>query len=203
MMPVMTGTDMCQKLKSDLATCHVPIVLLTAKEAIEHRLEGLEIGADDYITKPFNIKLLQARCRNLIKSRKQLQERFQTNPGLGIKSITTNSLDAELLEKAIEIVEKHLDDPKFDVNTFANEMCLGRTNLYGKLKGVTGQTPNEFILMIRLKKAAVLLSDGTGISVSDVAYSVGFTTPRYFSKCFSDHFKISPSKYAKGGNAKT
>ncbi|MCZ4694771.1 response regulator [Ancylomarina euxinus] len=198
MMPVMTGTDMCQKLKSDLTTCHIPIILLTAKEAIEYRLEGLEIGADDYITKPFNIKLLQARCRNLIKSRKQLQERFQLNPGLGIKSITTNSLDAELLEKAIDIVERHLDNSKFDVNTFAQEMCLGRTNLYAKIKGITGQTPNEFILSSRLKKAALLLQTEIGVSVSNVAYSVGFTTPRYFSKCFSDHFKISPSKYAKG-----
>lgn len=198
MMPLMTGTDMCQKLKSDLNTCHIPIILLTAKEATEHRLEGLETGADDYITKPFNIKLLQARCRNLIKSRRQLQERFQTNPGLGIKNITTNSLDAELLEKAIDIVDKHLDNSKFDVNTFAQEMCLGRTNLYAKIKGITGQTPNEFILSSRLKKAALLLQTESGVSVANVAYSVGFTTPRYFSKCFSDHFKISPSKYAKG-----
>jgi len=198
MMPVMPGTDMCQRLKSDLSTCHIPIILLTAKEAIEHKLEGLEIGADDYITKPFNIKLLQARCRNLVKSRKQMQERFQTHPGLGIKSITTNSLDEELLEKAVAVVEKHLDNSTFDVNTFAQEMCLGRTNLYAKIKGITGQTPNEFILSSRLKKAALMLRTEPGISVSNVAYSVGFTTPRYFSKCFSDHFKISPSKYAKG-----
>ena len=198
MMPVMTGTDMCQSLKSDLSTSHIPIILLTAKEAAEHRLEGLEIGADDYISKPFNIKLLQARCRNLIKSRKQLQERFQSNPSLGIKSVTTTALDAELLEKAISIVEKYLDNSKFDVNTFAQEMCLGRTNLYTKIKGITGQTPNEFILTSRLNKAAEMLRSESGISVANVAYSVGFTTPRYFSKCFSDHFKISPSKYAKG-----
>ncbi|MGZ2369553.1 hybrid sensor histidine kinase/response regulator transcription factor [Ancylomarina sp. YFZ004] len=201
MMPVMSGTDMCEKLKSDLTTCHIPIVLLTAKEAVEHRLEGLEIGADDYITKPFNIKLLKARCRNLIKSRKQLQESFQTNPGLGIKGIATNSLDAELLEKAIDIVDKNLDNSKFDVNTFAQEMCLGRTNLYTKIKGITGQTPNEFILSSRLKKAAHMLRTESGVSVANVAYSVGFTTPRYFSKCFSDQFKISPSKYAKGEDA--
>lgn len=198
MMPVMAGTDMCQNLKSDLSTCHIPIILLTAKEAAEYKLEGLEMGADDYITKPFNIKLLKARCRNLIKSRKQLQERFQANPSLGIKSITTNSLDAELLKKAVSIVENYLDNSKFDVNTFAKEMCLGRTNLYTKIKGITGQTPNEFILTIRLNKAAQILQSESGVSVANVAYSVGFTTPRYFSKCFSDHFKISPSKYAKG-----
>jgi len=192
---------MCQNLKSDLSTCHIPIILLTAKGAEEHRLEGLEMGADDYITKPFNIKLLKARCRNLIKSRKQLQERFQANPSLGIKSITTNSLDAELLKKAVSIVEDYLDNSKFDVNTFAKEMCLGRTNLYTKIKGITGQTPNEFILTIRLNKAAQILRSESGVSVANVAYSVGFTTPRYFSKCFSDHFKISPSKYAKGDNA--
>jgi len=201
MMPVMSGTEMCQNLKSDLSTCHIPIILLTAKGAEEHRLEGLEMGADDYITKPFNIKLLKARCRNLIKSRKQLQERFQANPSLGIKSITTNSLDAELLKKAVSIVEDYLDNSKFDVNTFAKEMCLGRTNLYTKIKGITGQTPNEFILTIRLNKAAQILRSESGVSVANVAYSVGFTTPRYFSKCFSDHFKISPSKYAKGDNA--
>ncbi|MPQ47223.1 response regulator [Marinifilum sp. N1E240] len=200
MMPVMTGTEMCQQLKNDITTSHIPVILLTAKDALEYKLEGMEIGADDYITKPFNMKLLQARCRNLVKSRRQLQDKFRSNPTLGIKNITSNTLDAELLEKAIQIVEENLDNSKFDVNTFAQDMCLGRTSLYAKIKGITGQTPNEFILSSRLKKAAVMLRSESGVSVSEVAYSVGFTTPRYFSKCFSDHFKLSPSKYAKGDN---
>ncbi len=198
MMPVLSGTEMCEKLKMDLSTSHIPVILLTAKDALEYKLEGIEIGADDYITKPFNMKLLQARCRNLIKSRRLLQDNFRTNPGFGIKNITSNSLDANLLDQAIKVVDENLDNSKFDVNTFAQEMCLGRTSLYAKIKGITGQTPNEFILSNRLKKAAFMLRSESGISIADVAYSVGFTTPRYFSKCFSDQFKISPSKYAKG-----
>ncbi len=198
MMPVMTGTEMCRILKTDLITSHIPVVLLTAKDALEYKLEGMEIGADDYITKPFNRQLLQARCRNLIKTRKLLQERFLTNPGLGINKLATNSLDIELMEKAVEVLEKHLDDSKFDVNMFASELCLGRTSLYAKIKGITGQTPNEFILSNRLKKAAFMLRSESGVSVAEVAYSVGFTTPRYFSKCFSDQFGITPSRYAKG-----
>ncbi|PXY01705.1 hybrid sensor histidine kinase/response regulator [Marinifilum breve] len=200
MMPVMSGTDMCQQLKNDITTSHIPVILLTAKDALEYKIEGMELGADDYITKPFNMKFLQARCRNLIKSRRSLQDKFRTNPTLGIKNITSNTLDAELLEKAIAIVDEHMDNSKFDVNTFAQEMCLGRTSLYAKIKGITGQTPNEFILSSRLKKAAIMLRSESGVSVSEVAYAVGFTTPRYFSKCFSDQYKISPSKYAKGEN---
>eukprot|EP01029_Cantina_marsupialis_P032250 TRINITY_DN966_c1_g1_i11.p1 TRINITY_DN966_c1_g1~~TRINITY_DN966_c1_g1_i11.p1 ORF type:complete len:1344 (-),score=101.16 TRINITY_DN966_c1_g1_i11:659-4690(-) len=202
MMPVLTGTEMCEKLKTDISTSHIPIILLTAKDALEYKIEGMEIGADDYITKPFNMKLLQARCKNLIKSRTLLQEKFRTNPGIGVRNITSNSLDAELLEKAMKVIEENLDNSKFDVNQFAQEMCLGRTSLYAKIKGITGQTPNDFILSSRLKKAAVMLRSEVGVSVSEVAYSVGFTTPRYFSKCFSDHFKISPSKYAKGEEPK-
>ena len=202
MMPVMTGTEMCQRLKTELITSHIPVILLTAKDAMEYKLEGMEIGADDYITKPFNRKLLQARCRNLIKSRKLLQESFLTNPVLAINKLATSSLDIELMEKAVEVVEKHMDDSKFDVNMFAKELCLGRTSLYAKIKGITGQTPNDFILSSRLIKAAFMLRSEPGVSVAEVAYSVGFTTPRYFSKCFSDHFKISPSKYAKGEEPK-
>ena len=197
MMPVMTGTEMCKLIKSELATSHIPIILLTAKSALEYEVEGLEIGADDYITKPFNLQLLQVRCRNLIRLRKSLQEKYRTEPGFQVKKMGSNSLDAQLLEKAVEVVESHLDNPKFDVNTFASEMCLGRTNLYGKIKAVTGQTPNEFILTIRLQKAARTLKENPSISISDVAYSVGFSTPRYFSKCFSDHFGITPSKFSR------
>lgn len=201
MMPILSGTEMCEQLKGNITTSHIPVILLTAKDALEYKIEGMELGADDYITKPFNMKLLQARCRNLIKSRRSLQDKFRTNPSLGIKNITSNSLDAELLEKAIKVVEDNLDNSKFDISKFAQEMNLGRTSLYTKIKGITGQTPNEFILSSRLKKAAILLRSKSGISVSEVAYAVGFTTPRYFSKCFSDHFKISPSKYVKGDSS--
>ncbi|MCU4157145.1 response regulator [Carboxylicivirga sp. A043] len=195
MMPNMSGTQMCAKLKRNIQTCHIPIILLTARTAIEYKIEGIETGADDYITKPFNIKLLRARVKNLLYNRQQLQQKFKQDPNVEVKEVATNSMDQKLLEKARQIVEKYIDDTEFDVNTFAREISLGRTRLYAKIKGITGQTPNEFILSIRLKKAAEMLTGDGDLNVSEIAYAVGFSTPRYFSRCFREHFGVSPSKY--------
>jgi signal transduction histidine kinase/ligand-binding sensor domain-containing protein/DNA-binding response OmpR family regulator len=195
MMPNMSGTQMCAKLKRNIQTSHIPIVLLTARTAIEYKIEGIETGADDYITKPFNTKLLKARIENLLQNRAQLQQKFKQDPRAEIKVLTTNSLDQKLLEQAKEVIEKSIDNAEFDVNTFAKELGLGRTRLYAKIKGITGQTPNEFILSARLKKAADMLIEQPEFNVSEIAYAVGFSTPRYFSRCFREHFGVSPSKY--------
>lgn len=195
MMPNMSGTQMCAKLKRNIQTSHIPIVLLTARTAIEYKIEGIETGADDYITKPFNTKLLRVRVKNLIQNRIQIQQKFKQDPRAEIHEVAPNSIDQKLLEKAKVIVEKFIDDTEFDINTFAYEMGLGRTRLYSKIKGVTGQTPNDFILSIRMKKAADLLVGSSGLNVSEIAYAVGFSAPRYFSRCFRHHFGIPPSKY--------
>ncbi len=201
MMPKVSGTELCMQIKSHFDTCHIPVVLLTAQTSVEHNIRGLQTGADDYITKPFNIRMLITRCNNLVNGRKVLQEKFSKHPVFSAQLVATNSLDKDMIEKAQAIVEKYLDDSEFDVNVFAQEMALGRTKLFAKIKGVTGQTPNEFIQTIRLKKGAQWLKNAPEMSVADITYSLGFSSPRYFSKCFKEAFGVSPAFFRKGTDA--
>jgi len=198
MMPKMTGIDMCKAIKSDIETCHIPVVLLTAKTAVEYALEGLRIGADDYITKPFNVNILISRCNNLVNSRIILQEKFSKQPQVTPQMLVTNPMDKALLDKALTIVEKYIEDPGFNVNVFASEMCMSRTNLFSKIKAVTGQTPNDFITIIRLKKAALLLKNNPDLNITDISTMTGFSSRRYFSKCFKDFYNIAPLAYRNG-----
>ncbi len=200
MMPNVSGKELCAKLKTNFETSHIPVVLLTADSSEEQNIEGLMLGADDYITKPFNVKALISRCNNLIINRKRMQEKFLRQTDDVPISLATNKMDQELLEKATKIVVKYIDDPDFDVNTFAGEMALGRSKLYIKLKGITGMTPNNFILNIRLKTAANLLTTENELNISDITYRLGFSTPRYFSKCFKELFGLSPLHYRKANN---
>jgi len=197
MMPEMSGIEMCSKIKSNLETCHIPVVLLTARTAIEYTIEGYRTGADDYLTKPFDTRLLIARCNNLVNNRKQLQAKFSKNTDSDVNIVATNSLDQKFLTRAVEIVEKTLDNSEFDVNIFASEMMMGRTAFFQKLKGITGQTPNEFITTIRLKKSLKVLVDEPDLSITDVGYKLGFSSPSYFTKCFREVFGVTPVKYRK------
>ncbi len=198
LMPKMSGTELCKRIKDDIDTCHIPVVLLTARTAIEHNLEGLRIGADDYITKPFNIKILVSRCNNLVNSRMILQEKFSKQPQVTPQMLATNTLDKALLDKAMEIIEKSLDDTEFNINIFAREMGMSRTNLFAKIKAITGQTPNDFISMVRLKKAAILLRNNPELNITEISDQLGFSSSRYFSKCFKDQYHVSPLSYRKG-----
>jgi signal transduction histidine kinase/ligand-binding sensor domain-containing protein/DNA-binding response OmpR family regulator len=197
MMPEMSGIEMCSKLKSNLETSHIPVVLLTARTAVEYTIEGYRTGADDYITKPFDTRLLIARCNNLVNTRKQLQAKFSKNTETDVSIIATNSLDQKFLTKAVEVVERMVENSELDVNLFASEMLMGRTAFFQKLKGITGQTPNEFITNIRLKKSMKLLIDEPELSVTDVGYKLGFSSPSYFTKCFREVFGVTPVKYRK------
>lgn len=198
MMPKMSGTDMCKIIKSDFETCHIPVVLLTARTAIEHTLEGLRIGADDYITKPFNINILISRCNNLVNSRIVLQEKFSKQPQITPQMLATNAIDKELLDRAMAIIEKNLDNTEFNINIFAREMGIARTNLFAKIKAITGQTPNDFISTMRLKKAAYMLRNNLELNISEISDQTGFSSSRYFSKCFKDIYHVSPLSYRKG-----
>ena len=197
MMPVMSGIEMCSKIKTNLETSHIPVVLLTARTAIEYTIEGFRTGADDYLTKPFDTRLLIARCNNLINTRKHLQAKFSKNTDADVNIVATNSLDQKFLSRAVEIVEKTLDVADFDVNVFDSEMMMGRTAFFQKLKGITGQTPNEFITNIRLKKSLKVLVEKPNLSITDVGYELGFSSPSYFTKCFLEVFGITPAKYRK------
>lgn len=197
MMPEMSGIEMCSKIKSNLETCHIPVVLLTARTALEYTIEGLRTGADEYLTKPFDTRLLIARCNNLVNNRKQLQAKFSKQVDSNVNIITTNSIDQKFMTRAVELVENNLIDSNFDVNEFASEMMMGRTTFFQKLKGITGLTPNEFITNIRLKKSLKLLIEKPELSITDVGYELGFSSPSYFTKCFREVFGVTPAKYRK------
>lgn len=200
LMPGITGIELCKRIKNNLDTCHIPIILLTARTAFEYKMEGWKIGADDYIIKPFDINILLARCNNLINNRILLQEKFSKQPSSTVQEFATNPLDKEFMDKAILVIEENLDNIDFNVNDFASEMCIARTKLFTKLKGITGKTPNEFILNIRLKKAAQLLRRNPELNITAISEQVGFNSPRYFSRCFRETFNMTPLAYRQQEN---
>ncbi len=196
MMPKVSGTELCAKLKRNIQTSHIPIILLTAKATEEFKIEGLETGADDYITKPFSNKLLQVKVKNIIHNKQLLQQKFRNDPHIQVSEVTPNSLDQKFLDQARAIVTKHLDQTEFVAQDFARELGVGRSKLFDKIKGITGQTPNEFIVSFRLAKAAeMLLKENDELNISEIAYNVGFSTASYFSKCFKQHFGVTPTEY--------
>ncbi|NDV83625.1 two-component regulator propeller domain-containing protein [Bacteroides sp. 51] len=197
MMPKMSGIEMCRKIKSNFDTSHIPVILLTAQTAEEYTMQGLKMGADDYVTKPFNVKHLFMRCNNLVNSRKLLQQKYAKQTDNNVDILATNSADHQFMEQCIICIEQNLDNPDFDVNMFAQAMNAGRTKLFLKIKGITGQTPNDFILNIRLKKAQTLLKQTDTKTVSEIAYEVGFNSPSYFIKCFRELFGVTPAQYQK------
>ncbi|GAB3647062.1 two-component regulator propeller domain-containing protein [Echinicola sediminis] len=194
MMPKMDGVEMCGLLKKDLATSHIPVILLTARSAYDYQKEGYASGADDYLSKPFPLDLLITKVRNLLFTREKLKQAFRQKPDLAPSDITVSPADADLMEKAIQVVEKHMDDTDFDISGFVKEMGMSRTLLFAKLKAITDHTPNEFIQTIRLKRAAQLLVKSEQ-KIAEISYMVGFNNPKYFSKCFQKQFGCSPSKY--------
>lgn len=197
MMPVMSGLEMCGKLKSNLLTSHIPIMLLTARNTEEHTLEGLHTGADDYIPKPFNIKILVARCNNILKTRKLLQQRFAQSDESVVEDASLHPIDKKLLMDATAIVESYIDNAEFDIATFARELCMSRTVLFTKLKALTGQTPNDFILTLRLKRATEKLKNDPNALIADIAFDYGFSNASYFIKCFKNTYGITPAAYRK------
>jgi signal transduction histidine kinase/ligand-binding sensor domain-containing protein/DNA-binding response OmpR family regulator len=202
MMPVLDGIEMCKQLKSDFRTSHVPIILLTAVNNQQKMLDGFEIGADDYMTKPFNPDILASRVRNLIGQREKLQSNFKLQMQMTPKDIQVTTLDEKLINKAIEVVEANISNPDFSVAELSQELGMSRVNLYKKLKSLTGHTPIEFIRTFRIKRAAQLLAQSQ-MGVSEAAYQVGFNDPRYFTRYFKAEFKMLPSEYAKKNKPKS
>jgi len=195
-MPVMDGIALCQKLKSDFEVSHIPVILLTARAASLFKIEGLKTGADDYITKPFNPDELRLRVENIIATRKIVRDKFKRLLTLDPKHLDISSTDEVFLENALKAVERNIDKYEFNVNMFATELAVSRPQLFNKIKALTGQTPNNFIKSIRMKRAAQLISSNK-MNVSEVAYAVGFKDVKYFSKCFKVQFETPPSKYLK------
>jgi len=195
MMPVMDGYAFCEKIKSDERTSHIPVILLTAKADSDSRVEGLELGADDYIAKPFDNRELAARVNNLIDQRRMLREKFSRMIEVRPGEITASSKDEQFLTRLISVFEPHVDESDFSTRDFAREVGMSRSNLHRKLIALTNQPTHEFLRSLRLKRAAQLLIQAAG-SVTEIAYAVGFTNPSHFSKIFREHFGQTPSQFA-------
>ena len=195
MMPKMDGMELCKRLKTNLDTSHIPVIMLTARAGEENKIEGLETGADAYLTKPFSANELLARAKNLIAQRQRLLEHYQKSERtLDPERITTTSLDKRFMEKVLELFEKQYSDPNFGVPLMQKELAMSKTQLHRKLKALTHETPGELLRNFRLKRAAQLLSQKAD-TVTQVAYQVGFSNPSYFAKCFKALYGVSPSSY--------
>lgn len=198
MMPIMSGTEMCMKIKTNFDLCHIPVVLLTALTSDEQNIEGLQCGADDYIGKPFNNKLLQNRIANLIRNRKLLQQKYvnvSASGGKELEELAITPTDQKFLALLNKVIEEHLSDTEFDVNMLAQEVGVSRSSLYNKLKALSSLTPNEFVLNIRLKKAALLLKNNPELQITEIAYQLGFSSLRYFRHCFKAQYGKAPQEF--------
>ncbi|MCD8029923.1 MAG: ATP-binding protein [Bacteroides sp.] len=202
MMPNMSGKEMCYRIKNSVELSHIPVVLITAQTSVEYAIEGYMYGADDYITKPFHVKLLIARCNNLIKGRKILMERFSRKQEQIVTANAVTEQDKIFIERTMEIIRRNFDNPAFDMNMLASELNMGRSKLYIRLKEVTGFTPNEFTLKLKLDEAMDLLLHHPEYNITDIAYRLGFSSARYFSKCFKDLYGKSPQEIRRT-NGKT
>ncbi len=194
MMPYVTGDEMCLKIKSDFETCHIPVILLTAQAAEEQNVAGFKSGADDYITKPFNVKLLLVRCNNLLMGRKVLMEKYTKQIDTSPKNIVHSNYDKQFIERAVEIIEKNISDKKIDIDFLCSEMAIGRRVFFSKMKAITGQTPNDFILSVKFKIAASMLKNNLELNVSEISDMLGFSSAKYFGKCFKEQFGVSPTQ---------
>ncbi|MCV9387305.1 hybrid sensor histidine kinase/response regulator transcription factor [Reichenbachiella ulvae] len=196
MMPEMDGIEFCSQIKSNLKTSHTPFILLTARTSLIFKYEGLESGADEYINKPFNIKELQLKVRNMIRFVDNLRDKFKSNEIVAPSEVTLSSIDEDLMQKAIEIVDQNIDNQFFDVSLFCSELGVSRTMLFTKVKAWTNMTPNEFIHSMRMKRAANLLEQAK-INVSQVSFKVGYKNAKYFSKNFQKFHGCTPTQYAQ------
>jgi signal transduction histidine kinase/DNA-binding response OmpR family regulator len=196
MMPHMDGLQLCMQIKADERTSHIPVILLTAKADNAYKIEGYQLGADDYIPKPFDVKELEIRIKNLIESRKKLQARYSSQLSFKPRNIQVQSADEKFIKKIGEIIEGHMDDFSFSVEVLADEAALSNVQLYRKLKALTGNAPNDLIRSMRLERAASLLKQKGG-NVADIAYQVGFSNLSYFTKCFKEKYNQLPSEILK------
>lgn len=197
MMPGMDGVECCRRLKTELQTCHIPVILLTACSLDEQRIQGYNGGADSYISKPFNSQLLLSRIRNLIDSRRQLRQFFGDNQTLAKENIC--DIDKDFVSRFKSLVEEKMRDPELNVEDLGKDMGLSRVQLYRKLKSLTNYAPNELLRQARLKKATSLLASSE-MTVAEIAYEVGFSSPSYFTKCYKEQFGESPTDFLKRKN---
>ena len=196
MMPVMDGIKLCKSIKQNIRTCHIPVIILSAKSEVKDQMEGLQVGADDYIPKPFSLSIVMTKIQNMLRTRHRMLERYSKSLEVEPEKITFNAMDEALLKRAVAIVEKNMDNNEFSTDEFAREMNMSRSNLHLKLKAITGESTIDFIRKIRFNEACKLLKDGR-YTVSEVSSMVGFNTPSYFATSFKKYFGCLPTEYIK------
>ncbi|CDT04241.1 putative two-component system sensor kinase/response regulator fusion protein [Sphingobacterium sp. PM2-P1-29] len=194
MMPEMDGYELCQHIKENMAYSHIPVILLTAKNSIESKIQGLEFGADAYIEKPFSPAFLRAQIASLLKNRLKVKAFFVSNPLSQIQSIGQNQSDQEFLQKVDDIIQHHLEDPKFNVDRMADILCMSRPTLYRKINIVSSLSPNELINLTRLRKAAELLAQRK-FKIYEISNLLGYSSATHFSRNFQKQFGVSPSEF--------
>ena len=194
MMPVMDGMECCRRLKSEVQTSHIPVMMLTAYAMDEQKIRGYECGADSYILKPFSAQLLRARLRNLLDNRHRLNIFFTGTAT--VKKEAAGKVDQGFAERLRTLIEKRLGDSELRVEDLGEELGLGRVQLYRKAKSLTGYSPNELLRIARLKRAAALLAS-TEKTIAEIAYETGFSAPSYFAKCYRDYFGESPTDFLR------
>ncbi|MDL2213456.1 response regulator [Bacteroides sp. OttesenSCG-928-D19] len=199
-MPQMDGLEFCRHIKRDLQTNHIPIIMLTAKNAPDDQIECYKAGAESYIAKPFEMKILQARISNLLEARESARRNFRSGMEIDFSNLDFQNPDEAFLNDAIQCVQRHIEEPDFDTVQMAAELNISRSTLSRKCKVITGCTPLEFVRNIKLKYACTLLKN-KGANISEVAYATGFSSPKYFSKCFKEEFGMTPTEYQSKSTA--
>lgn len=194
MMPVMAGDEMCRKIKENFETCHIPVILLTALSGVENSVSGIKCGADDYITKPFSAKLLLAKCVGIYNNRKLMQSRFYSGDS-STQLPTTNMTDRDFMNRLIALIEENVKSENITVSYLCNSLNMSHTKLFNKVKGITGQAPQEFITSIKFKAAARMLRECRQASIGEISDALGFSSINYFGKCFKERFGKTPSEY--------
>ncbi|WP_229127678.1 response regulator transcription factor [Bacteroides nordii] len=196
MMPIMDGFELCKKIKTDIEYCHIPVVLLTAKNDLSSKIRGLETGADAYIEKPFSFKYLITQLSSLLENRKREKEAFIKKPYVTSHSIGLCKADEELINKIIGIIEENITDSNFGVERLSEITNMSRSSLHRKIKALSGTSPTDFIRLIRLKKASELIAEGH-YRTGEVCYIVGINSPSYFIKLFQKQFNMTPKEFEK------
>ena len=194
MMPQMDGMELCRRVKQDVNTSHIMVILLTARTAEEVKIEGFRSGADDYLSKPFNMEMLQLRISHLLELRKKRNEDFQKGEDVKVEEVALNEIDQKFLNDALAAVERNMDNENYDIDAFASDVCMSRSTLYRKVVSLTGQKPSEFIRTIRLKHAAKLIREGKH-SLTEIGYMCGFSSTSYFYRCFKKQYGVQPGSY--------
>lgn len=196
MIPGTNGIELCTMLKNDMRTLHIPVILLTSQPSEKQQIESIRSGADDYIVKPFNVDMLILRCNYLVKTRKRILETKRSRQDEVVHEVATNTRDKDFLLMAKKVAEENIGNPEFDTSVWSKQLGVGRTRLFSQIKQITGMTPNDYILQMKLNKSLVLLAEHN-LTIGEIGYQLGFSSPAYFSKCFKKQYGMTPADYRK------